>query len=60
MQHHNPDVGSRLARGERLTMRPDAVDRIMGARVVLRDDKDSHLSEPEIGQPLVECRESFP
>jgi hypothetical protein len=42
MEDEHPDVGSGVARGEGLAVRPDAEDGIGRPRVVLRDDGDLH------------------
>ena len=42
MEHEHAHVGARVARGERLPVRPDAEHGVGGPRVVLRDDRDLH------------------
>ena len=42
MQHEHAHLGARVARGERLAVRPDAEDGVGGPRVVLGDDGDLH------------------
>ena len=42
VQHDNAHVGARAPRGERLAVRPDAEDRVVGARVELGNDGDPH------------------
>ena len=44
VQDEDLDVRTRVARGERLAVRPDAERRIRPARVVLGDDRDLHGS----------------
>ena len=42
VQHEHAHLGARVARGDRLLVRPDAEDRVVGARVELGDDEDLH------------------
>jgi hypothetical protein len=42
MQHEHAHLRTRLVRGERLPVRPDAKHRVGRARVVLGDDRNPH------------------
>jgi hypothetical protein len=46
VQDEHAHLGARVARGERLAVRPDPQDGVGGARVVLGDDGDAHQRQP--------------